>query len=142
MYVRVCAYLGVFVCGRVHVFVGNLSACSNKLSSHQNHHCSLSGSQNGEPGNGDSMMKALTPVNCLKSRINQYMPHSCPLLLSPLTLLMLPLSFPPSSALSLRWFVAYCSAASFRFSHYFISFLSEGISALGGLGYNHNKGQW
>ena len=33
-----------------------------------------------------------------------------------------------------RWFLAYQKALSFRFSHYFVSFLSEGTSLLSGVG--------
>ena len=39
----------------------------------------------------------------------------------------------------LRWFVAYQSAMSFRFSHYFVSFLSECTSLLSGIGTEVNQ---
>ncbi|XP_019852943.1 PREDICTED: protein-serine O-palmitoleoyltransferase porcupine-like isoform X2 [Amphimedon queenslandica] len=34
-----------------------------------------------------------------------------------------------------KWFAAYSAAASFRYSHYFISFLSEATAILSGIGY-------
>ena len=37
--------------------------------------------------------------------------------------------------MSTRWFSAYSAAASFRYSHYFISFLSETTAILSGIGY-------
>nr|QXY82379.1 porcupine HduPORCN [Halisarca dujardinii] len=41
-----------------------------------------------------------------------------------------------------KWMVAYGSALSFRSSHYFISFLSEGIATAGGLGFSQEQGHW
>ena len=39
----------------------------------------------------------------------------------------------------LRWFLAYQAAMSFRFSHYFVSFLSECTSLLSGIGMEVNQ---
>jgi porcupine-like protein len=41
-----------------------------------------------------------------------------------------------------KWLAAYTAAASFRYSHYFISFLSQSSTIASGIGYDSNQDSW